>query len=95
MAKLAKRTKVKGLRRAVDIVKIDVGRGAKDRRYDPRELVENDLVPHGIFDLESDTYDDDKKLDDAAKVIQCRLMEMRNTFGEFAYNFIRMHARSS
>jgi hypothetical protein len=38
---------------------------------------------------------DDKKLDEAANLIQKRLMEMRNTFGDFAYNFIRTHARSS
>jgi hypothetical protein len=64
--------------------------------YDPRELVENDVILHGIFDLkESDTYDDDKKLDEAAKMIQMHLMEMRNTFCDFAYNFIRKHVRSS
>ena len=73
-----------------------MGNNAKKRRYDPQELVEADVILHGTFDLkESDTYDEDKKLDDAAKRIQSRLMDMRNTFGDFAYNFIRKYARSS
>src|SRR5262245_26879686 len=71
-------------------------RARRDRRYDPSELVENDVILHGIFDLKvSDTYDDERKLDEAAGKIQSRLMEMRNIFGDFAYNFIRKHARTS
>jgi hypothetical protein len=58
----------------MDVVKVTAEPGVKERRYDPRELVEIDVIIHGIFDLkESDTYGDDEKLDDAARKIQMRL----------------------
>ena len=88
--------KLKGVRKPSDLVTVTYARKHQERRYDPRELVENDIVLHGIFELrESDTSLEDEKLNEAAKTIQKTLHEMQNVFGDFAYNFVRRHARTT
>lgn len=91
----SKRKKFRGVRRPIDIVQLEVSTYMHRSKYVPWEAVENDIIMHEIFGLpESDTYDDDKKLDAASDEIVLRLHEIQKTFGFFAANFVAKYVRT-
>jgi hypothetical protein len=73
-------------------VALTLGHEALDWHFKPTELVENDVIIHGIFNLPQDEEPAD--LQAKTDEIVMRLHSVAGVFADFAGHFIRNHAKA-